>query len=237
MDLSADALRLGVLLKHNRKRSWSVRSLMNKGDSSKFHMEYVDVRSDMEDALFAVLPGGTDWVSATGFGRTEVTHVFYGECTKLCCGVCPAHRSVTAPRRAPLTYRDIEAILSVCDLHMQAIDRCQAFLDNVMHACAVGNLPFQRTATFMGRTADRRKCQSSINREYRRHTTMVAQLAKMAPAARIRWATLRRDVRMRVMARVLFSHLWGWLPAASRVVEPLPRELQLMVLRQVACKS
>ena len=220
-EIDEAALHVGVLLKHTRKRSLSVCNLMTNRDSSKFVLRYNDLRYNMDESLYAVLPNNVHFVHAPGFELTHWKRVFYGECSKTRC-VC--HHNMTSissrrPRGTPLTYGNIQAILSICDLHKRTIDGCQTFIDKIKHALGVGSL---------------RKCQSSIDMEYERHRKMVVQLEKMTPRTRIHWAMLRRHVRMRIMARVLFSHLWGWLSPAWQVVESLPRDLQVMALRQVA---
>ena len=170
-DHSHYALRLGCMIKHNMMRSDIVEKMyMPRAVEDKFELQYYDLRALMEETLCLVLPSRSDYACANGFDDTEIVHVFYGDgCTRKNCICHEDYSFIQHPERcrrrnkAP-TWRQLETLLFIVDMHSNILDMSEKFSEAVMNECKRRSLKFSRT--FFGtEILNRKKLAATIAKE------------------------------------------------------------------------
>lgn len=213
-EFTKQALQLGKIIKRNRKRAdviWKMK--LPRSVSDKFDLQYIDLKSRMEDVLELTLPKHTEYACADGFHATPIIHVFYAECT---CKDCHCNdeysflrHQETSRRNKNPTWRQLETLLFIADMHKIIVDAANVFAANVIHECKRKKIKFERAFMFGGYTLNKKKLQSTMSKQYKLHQNMLKAIYCVSSKARVMWATLRRAVRMYHYAHKIWEYKFG----------------------------
>lgn len=213
-EFTQQALQLGKIIKRNRKRA-NVVSIINlpKSVQNEFNLQYIELINRMEEALELTLPRHTAYACANGFHATRIMHVFYTNCTCKDCD-CDIDYSFlrytgSSRRNKTPTWRQLETLLFVVDMHKNIVDASNLFAVNVMQKCKNEKRKFAREFIFGGESLNRQKLQSTILKQYKVHQQMLKAVYGACTKARVMWARVRRAVRMYHYAHKLWEYKFG----------------------------
>lgn len=212
-DFTRQALYLGKLIKQNGKRKHSIVSRLNMPLSvqDKFDLEYINLKSQMEEVLELTLPPNTEYACANGFDDTRIIHIFYGKCTCRNCTCDNDNYSFLkhkggSRRNNDLTWRQLETLLFVIEMHKNIIDMSETFSASVIQKCKAEKLKFSRSFILGGETLNKKKLQSTIGKQRKLHQKMLNAIYSVSSRAKVLWAKVRRCVRMHHYAHRLWEY-------------------------------
>ena len=218
-DFARQALQLGTLIKHNSMRQWSLLNELNMplAVRDRFYLQYTELKHIMEATLELALPKKTYYACAHGYDDTDITHVFYNKCTRQNC-IC-GHDSYSflrhqgesrrTRRNKSLTWRQLESLLFVVDMHKNILDMSKRFSESVIQLCKTEKKKFA-----FGHL-DQNRLKATISKQDRLTRTMLKAIRSVTASwGKVLWAKVRRWVRMHHYAHKLWEYKFS-----SRVVQ------------------
>lgn len=216
-DSTRQALQLGRMMKHQSNRFSIVMSLnMPKAVASKFldMIQNLVLKHNMENVLEMALPPKTNYACAKGFSETQITHVFYNECTHQNCDCARDNdvllfsgRDHRRGRNKNLTWRQVETLLFLVEMQRNIVDTSQLFSERVQEKCTAEGRKFSRGFMFrQGESWNQKILQSAIRKERKAEQKMLHAISSVSSRSRVLWAKVRRCVRMYHYAHKLWEY-------------------------------
>lgn len=217
------ALRLGRLIKHNKMRRLSIisKSNLSKTMKRKFNLDYLDLKHVMEEVFELTLPPKTEYACADRFHDTTITNVLYGKCTfqnctcdnyDTCYDTCDDSFGTIGKR--PVTWKQLESLLFVVEMHKNILDKSEVFSKSVMDMCNAQKIKFLRRPMLGGKCVNQKALLCALSKQRRLQQTMLKAIYSVSSRAKALWAKVRRCVRMHHYAHKLWEYKF-----APRVAE------------------
>jgi hypothetical protein len=209
-DIAQQALHLATLMKHNKMRKESIvnRLTMPVVVQDKFYLEYDELRCIMDSIMQFTLPPNTEFVRANEFNNTRIQDVFWNKCMRRNC-ICDDKYSFLdyggSRKNNNLTWRQIESLLFVVDMHQNILDMSEKFVECVVKKCKEERKRFPFGA----------ELKTILSKQRKRKEIMLEAIHSVSSRGRVLWAKVRRRARMRNNAHMLWEYKYG--PCAAQV--------------------